>query len=1052
MKFYRYCFVLVLITVNILIYSQEYKFSFYGQHEGLTDVFINTINQDENGYLIVGTGQGVGFYDGRKFTMKTTKDNLVDNYISTSFKDSENNIWFGHNQGGVTKYSNSLFTVIHPGEGINSLINGIQEDSKGNIWFSTQSFGLFFRNKEGKIHFFNKKFEDKIISSLYIDENDYLFLGVDSKLEVYKFIQSEDGNFLSKVQNVNKIEDDVEKIITLDDGRKVLATKSLGLFSLEQKEKIFVVTPISISNFNGDLLIKDIYLNAGRIWISTYGDGLIRAILTNNNCFVSEAYSNKNGLVGENNVSVTFIDREGVLWLGTAGDGLLSKEDNFFTFYFKDRVKQNDVTYLSVSETEIWTATRGQITCYDKQYATKKQIYNFENSLLPMDEITSFLFLEDSTLLVGTSSKGFYYKKNKSPNFEKLYLSDDVLSNHVTTIAASKDFIWVGTQNGVYRIKLDTEEIFRYSMRDGLSHNSIKNIYVTKSDEVFIGTNSAYLNIIDGETVRKLPFQEDNNDDYISVSVTKIIEDKKGNIWVSSQGQGVFCFTDTNMIRYDTRNGMLNNYSYAIAMDDKDKVWVSHDAGLSSIDSHFGQIETFDSRYGLNAKFSISAIDYFKSEIWFGTQNGVVKYNSKESTKNNVPPITSFGAFVFNDEDRVFGIMDTVLPAGEHNIEFSYNGISLKKSKGLKYKYIFEGYDEKWSELTEDNSKKYTKVREGNYVFKVKSFNDDGVEGNMISMNISIRLPYYKQWWFYTILLIVLITVLVSIIKYRERQQVNYLKKLSSELDLRTSELVEQKEKMEEINKDLTDSINYAQHIQSAILPEDAYIKKLFPQSFIIFKPRDIVSGDFYWLAEYSDKKIIVFADCTGHGVPGGFMSMIGRILLRETCTIKNLRDPGVILNEIDNGLVNVLRQKNDIASNKDGMDLGVCVIDSNTNLMSFAGAMRPLYVYRDGVRNIIKGSRHSVGGIGINKKTFKTEKFQLESKDILYMFSDGYPDQFGGSRGRKMKISVLNELLDQVCQMPFESQGNEINAFFETWKGEEPQMDDVLMIGVQIQ
>ncbi len=132
-------------------------------------------------------------------------------------------------------------------------------------------------------------------------------------------------------------------------------------------------------------------------------------------------------------------------------------------------------------------------------------------------------------------------------------------------------------------------------------------------------------------------------------------------------------------------------------------------------------------------------------------------------------------------------------------------------------------------------------------------------------------------------------------------------------------------------------------------------------------------------------------------------------------------------------------------------MDLGVCVIDSRTNVLSYAGAMRPLYIYRDGIRNTLKGNRHSVGGIGTNDKEFETQTYQLDDNDTLYMFSDGFPDQFGGSRGRKMKISVLNELLDQVCQMPFEKQGNEIELFFETWRGKEPQMDDVLMIGIKI-
>ncbi|MCT4582487.1 MAG: SpoIIE family protein phosphatase [Flavobacteriales bacterium] len=1040
----------ILILIKFAGFSQEYKFNSYGQEQGLTDLFIYTIDQADNGYLMVGTSQGIGFYDGGHFEMKTTEDNLVDNQISASFKDSKGAIWYGHTQGGVSKYINEEFEVVHPGEGINSMINGIQEDSKGNIWFSTQQFGLFTINENRKTVFFNEKFEGRNITTLYIDENDYLFVGFDEKLEVYRFVDGKKGKVLSKIQNINDLEGQVNKIIPLENGRMIVATRS-GLYAVDQKEKIFVVTPIKISNLEEELNIKDIYINSGRLWISTYGSGVLRTILTNNNCFVSEIYTNQNGLKGDDNIEITFIDREGVLWLGTAGDGLFSKEDNLFTFYFRDKVEENEIKYLDVTDTEVWVAQNDGLNCYDKQYGKLKYQFNSENSGLPQGNILCFNFVKDSIILVGFETLGLYYKFVDQEQFYKFDLSDDVLSRQVTAIAVGENYVWVGTQNGVFRVSIADREIKSFSMGDGLSHNSIQSLLVGQNNELYIGSKSAFLNIIEEDEVFKIPFRISEEEEFVSVSVSKIIESNSGNIWISTHGQGIFCFADTIIKHYDTRDGLFSNYCYGVAYDDKGKIWVSHDGGLSSIDLNADKVDVYNKRYGLNTRFSVSAIDFLANEVWFGTQNGVVRYNSKEALKNSMPPITSFSQVVINDDVMAGIIRDTMLPFNEHDLEFHYKGISLKNSLGLKYKCILEGYDDDWSEFTEDKVRKYTKVREGNYVFKVKSFNDDGVEGNMEMIAVSIAVPYYKKWWFYPALLLIIVSIVVFIVKYRERQHLNYMNTLSNELELRTAELVDQKEKMEEINKDLTDSINYAQRIQSAILPEDDFVKELFPNSFVLFKPRDIVSGDFYWIREYFGKKIVVFADCTGHGVPGGFMSMIGRILLRETCTVKNLRDPGVILEEIDKGLVNVLKQTDDIDSNKDGMDLGVCVIDSRTNMLSYAGAMRPLYVYRDGVRKVLKGNRHSVGGISQTKKIFDAQNFQLEAGDTLYMFSDGFPDQFGGSKGRKMKISVLNELLDQVCQMPFEQQKVEIDTFFETWKRGEPQMDDVLMIGLKV-
>ena len=1028
-------------------YAQEYKFNLYNEEDGLQDKFIYTINQDASGKLVIGTGDGVGFYDGETIEIKTIDDNLADNYISSSLKDSKGDIWFGHIQGGISKYVDNHFEIIHPGDGINSIINGIQEDSKGNIWFSSQSFGVFVRGQDKNITFFSDKFENKNISSIFIDEHDLIFIGVENGLEIYKSIETKNGKTLSKIQNVQSIEDEVVKIINLDNGNLLIATKASGIFTLEKKEDIYSATQVKISNLEEELFINDISISAGRLWIST-DQGLFRSILTNNNCFVSENYKNINGLSEYNSISVSFVDREGVLWVGTIGDGLYSKVDNLFTFYFRDKLKDNKISYLLAKETELWTGGIGVLRCYDKQYANIKIEYTIEKNNLPNDEITCFYLLKDSTILLGTKTKGFYYKFKNENKFTQYPLSDDVLANSITSISADEHDVWIGTENGAYQVNIKTQEKVRYSMGDGLSHNEIKSIYINKG-KVYIGTSSAFLNIIEDGKIIKKSYQGDNDEEYILVNVTRIFEDNKSNVWVSSE-EGVFCFNDTSILHFGIEEGLFNNRCYGLVLDDKNKIWISHESGVSSIDLATMKIEKWGASYGLDSRFCKSAIAQVNNEVWFGTQNGVVKYNSKEAIKNITPPITALNQIIIND-NSIFNLSDTTLPSGEHNFEFLFKGISLKNTEGLLYSYILEGYDNSWSKLTSENKMKYTKVREGDYTFKVKSYNADGVEGNLVFVHFKIRTPFYKQWWFYPLMFVFAGLIMGASMKYREQKHLNYLKDLSTQLDLRTAELVDQKEKMEEINKDLTDSINYAQRIQSAILPEEELVNELFPQNFILFKPRDIVSGDFYWIAEYFGKKIIVFADCTGHGVPGGFMSMIGRILLRETCTVKNLRDPGVILNEIDKGLVNVLKQKDDYESNKDGMDLGVCVIDSRTNILSYAGAMRPLYIYRDGFRNVLKGSRFSVGGISHIPKVFEAKTFQLEENDTLYMFSDGYPDQFGGSRGRKMKISVLNELLDQVSQMPFEQQGEEIDAFFETWKRNEAQMDDVLMIGVKI-
>ncbi len=162
----------------------------------------------------------------------------------------------------------------------------------------------------------------------------------------------------------------------------------------------------------------------------------------------------------------------------------------------------------------------------------------------------------------------------------------------------------------------------------------------------------------------------------------------------------------------------------------------------------------------------------------------------------------------------------------------------------------------------------------------------------LLTVKISVAKPFWKEWWFIVTLGAVIVLIIVFIVKMRERRHLRYQKELEHQLALRTKEVVHQKEEIEEINKDLTDSINYAKRIQTAILPEEDEFDKMFPKNFVVYKPKDIVSGDFYWARKFGNLQLIVCADCTGHGVPGGFMSMIGMMLLNEACVLKNILDP----------------------------------------------------------------------------------------------------------------------------------------------------------------
>ncbi|TAF66947.1 MAG: hypothetical protein EAZ55_04575 [Cytophagales bacterium] len=256
-----------------------------------------------------------------------------------------------------------------------------------------------------------------------------------------------------------------------------------------------------------------------------------------------------------------------------------------------------------------------------------------------------------------------------------------------------------------------------------------------------------------------------------------------------------------------------------------------------------------------------------------------------------------------------------------------------------------------------------------------------------------------------------------------------------------------------EKNADITDSINYAQRIQQAMLPTTEEISQYLPHHFILFKPRDIVSGDFYWFAQKENKIIVAAADCTGHGVPGGFMSMIGNDLIGQIVHDKEIHEPHLILNELHKGIRKALKQSD--TDNRDGMDISLVVINTDTKTIAYAGAKNPLiYVQKEQIFTI-KADKHSIGGgLAGQEISFTTKEINYETPTTLYLFSDGYQDQFGGANDKKFMVTRMRELFLAIHSEPLPQQKEKLQTAIEQWiaEGEEEQTDDILVIGLKMQ
>lgn len=283
---------------------------------------------------------------------------------------------------------------------------------------------------------------------------------------------------------------------------------------------------------------------------------------------------------------------------------------------------------------------------------------------------------------------------------------------------------------------------------------------------------------------------------------------------------------------------------------------------------------------------------------------------------------------------------------------------------------------------------------------------------------------------------------------------------LNRALELSSNELNDAKGKLNvtlselnEINHDLLSSIHYAKLIQEAILPTEGAIKQVLPESFLFYRPRDIVSGDFYWMEQSEGKILIAAVDCTGHGVPGAFMSIIGNNQLNAAVKEDKLTTPGLILDRLSQGVSDTLSDTSDEeAGIKDGMDIALVSIDYKNMTLEYAGAYNPIYVFRDGKLLETKGDKFPIGiSIDNTLRLFTNHKFELQKGDCVYIFSDGYPDQFGGPRGKKYKYEQFRQLLFGMHALPMEEQKGLMENDFVDWMGELVQLDDVLVIGMRL-
>ena len=466
--------------------------------------------------------------------------------------------------------------------------------------------------------------------------------------------------------------------------------------------------------------------------------------------------------------------------------------------------------------------------------------------------------------------------------------------------------------------------------------------------------------------------------------------------------------------------------------------------------------------------------------IWFGISNRLYSFIKdikrdyqqpfnaliRKVTISQIDSVLFNGTYFRTSDNGRFLVSDRQPDELKPNLKFAYNRLEFEFASPFfdsqdktEFSWFLEGEDMIWSNWTSETRAQYTYLREGAHTLRVRARNVYGVESSEAVYEFYISPPWHRTTLARISYLILLTLFIYAIVVFNSRRLKREKVILEGIVKERTAEVVKQKDELEkqrdkiaEQNKNITDSIEYAQRIQSAILPPDDYVKELLPERFILFLPRDIVSGDFYWISSKNGRIISVAADCTGHGVPGGFMSMLGVAFLNE---IVNKSPDNVkasdILDELREQVINSLHQTGKTGESQDGMDISLFILDWKNKKIEFAGANNPLIVIRNSDIIEIKGDKMPIGIHMRADEPFSNHVVDLKKNDVVYSFSDGFHDQFGGVDGKKFMTKNFKQLLLKIHDKPMDEQRNILEDTLVEWQGSYERVDDILVIGVRI-
>ena len=967
---------------------------------------------------------GIYKYDGQSFTQFKEEDGLALFAAKEMFTDADNNVWLCSGKYGLLKISGNTATHYTEKEGLssNSVSNGFCDD-EGNIWFGTWKGGVNKYDGASFTHLTSNHGlvgdETSTFTSISQDAEGNMWFGSD-----WKGLSKFDGKSFTNYTEEQGFTTNGIYSIQADSNGIVWYGTNDGLYKYDGTH--FHLTT------NDDNMKYLLRKDNDQLWGAAGGNGL--------NLMGPKSFHHfTEGInLPEDYGYIYHIkdDHEGNIWFG--GIGKLGKYDgeNFTSYSAEQTQTMGPIIAMDVDDKgNVWLGSWGGLSVFNEDtvslYTTKQgllgnnvtSIYNDNKGNVWLGNWRGFTHYDGSNFVQYTEEDGFY-----GGSINKI-------------IEDSNENIWFACHKGL--VKFDGESFTHFTEKEGLHNSSFLDIHQDINGRDIWLSGQKGVDKYDGESFTHFTTKEG----LCRNQVRTLTQDQNGNIWANMNEELNKIETLENgeyrVTKFMEQTAAKRNYLIeygSVFVDQNNHLWWTH---VKNIESSIIKMDlaTFDtpSKSPLPQLRQIDINEQFMDyRLLKDSLKSIVQFDS----------IKRFENYPLNLE----------LPYDHNHLTFHFSAIEWEAPEKILYSYRLKGLNNKWSTASTDTKADFRSIPHGTYTFELKAMGESQMWSDSFEYTFKIRPPWWLSWWAKILYILLGLLTLLGIMRWRMRKLQIRQKELETEVENATKEIRNQKEAVEkqkdiieEVHREITDSINYAERIQRSFLATEELLNENLNEYFVFFKPKEAVSGDFYWAGKLNNGNFaIVNADSTGHGVPGAIMSILN-ISSIEKAVEKGISDPAEIFNDTRTTIIERLKKDGSPEGGKDGMDASLISLDKGHNKLKYVAAHNPIWIVRNEELIEIKGEKMPVGKHDMDQQPFSGGEFELQKGDIVYTMTDGYQDQFGGEKGKKFKVKALKNLILQNAKLSMQTQKDILNKTFDEWKNSLEQVDDVCLIGIKI-